>query len=655
MYADAFAWNGGGGFHTDHAAYSAVPQQEDEWDEAFDWETSTKYYFNVRTRESSWVKPMPPQSAPAPSFNAGLPMELWRGSRTPQLPLPPIGDSLAAASSHEAWRGSSEPTSWWPRALSWMRTPRPHVTDNPATMGEGWAASMSSTPPPRRRRDDERVEERSPGSEATTRPRPATRAPPNSCTTHFSVDSADDTTACGFDFSDALDDSPDSSYSPPDMPPPPPPPPLAVPSCSPSRLTLHRVAGAFFFLGLFLGLLLMAGFSAQRSFSWGVRGGAGGHQPASPALFSAGAGLDALSPTGAFGDDSDASPAKRSERGRGITWSGRSVQLDCLPGCGGRPGWCDWCGHGKACCRADSESNAPECKGSGGEGYHECTTIFANIGEQCGGVGWSGAQNCTAGYTCREVREDYWECQPHLLSVVAQDYYECGWVQDGQVWEALCNEGSACRRIDATRSLCLSEGLRHPGEDCFHACGKVSGDCIWCGAGNACCRANARPGEDPPECSGVDNFLTKHHECVVPVSPVLVQHQGQDCWPFCGIGGDCAWCGKGNACCRQGFDQDPSECSSVISFPAAGSHTCVAPVTDVPVKHEGQACLHRCDGKAGYCDWCGKGTGACCIPNALSNRMRGGAGGVAGPTECEGVQHVRQTEWHVCVRASIEE
>lgn len=42
--------------------------------------------------------------------------------------------------------------------------------------------------------------------------------------------------------------------------------------------------------------------------------------------------------------------------------------------------------------------------------------------------------------------------------------------------------------------------LRWAGKDCWQPCGNVSGDCAWCGAGNACCRFNAE--HDPDECTG---------------------------------------------------------------------------------------------------------------------------------------------------------
>mmetsp|Transcript_91982 Transcript_91982/g.173293 ORF Transcript_91982/g.173293 Transcript_91982/m.173293 type:complete len:1270 (-) Transcript_91982:49-3858(-) len=53
---------------------------------------------------------------------------------------------------------------------------------------------------------------------------------------------------------------------------------------------------------------------------------------------------------------------------------------------------------------------------------------------------------------------------------------------------------------------------------------------------------------------------------------------GLDCWFHCdNHGGYCSWCGEGNACCRQGFDADPSECKRGHGFSAwLDRHQCVA-------------------------------------------------------------------------------
>lgn len=47
--------------------------------------------------------------------------------------------------------------------------------------------------------------------------------------------------------------------------------------------------------------------------------------------------------------------------------------VDCWPACG-KPGLCDWCGKGMACCRAGLESDPPVCHGAafGRQGRHTC-------------------------------------------------------------------------------------------------------------------------------------------------------------------------------------------------------------------------------------------------------------------------------------------
>lgn len=118
--------------------------------------------------------------------------------------------------------------------------------------------------------------------------------------------------------------------------------------------------------------------------------------------------------------------------------------------------------------------------------------------------------------------------------------------------------------------------LLHKGENCWDSCNNMAGDCQWCGAGNACCKDGAHT--DPPECSGVSYHTSQFYTCVTPARPYAVKHFGQDCFLACnGKSGFCDWCGKGNACCRQGFGAtDAEECQGAVSFPRGNAHTCVA-------------------------------------------------------------------------------
>eukprot|EP00933_Yihiella_yeosuensis_P005785 TRINITY_DN110373_c0_g1_i1.p1 TRINITY_DN110373_c0_g1~~TRINITY_DN110373_c0_g1_i1.p1 ORF type:complete len:531 (+),score=97.78 TRINITY_DN110373_c0_g1_i1:64-1593(+) len=127
----------------------------------------------------------------------------------------------------------------------------------------------------------------------------------------------------------------------------------------------------------------------------------------------------------------------------------------------------------------------------------------------------------------------------------------------------------------------MSKIVTNWGGDCWAPCGKVSGDCpSYCGKGNACCRFKAT--KDPPECWGVWSWGSyKHHTCVKPVAPQIVQHTTQNCWTDsksrCTKSGWCDWCGEGNACCRQNWNSDPAECQSVTLFPTNQHHVCVKP------------------------------------------------------------------------------
>jgi len=183
------------------------------------------------------------------------------------------------------------------------------------------------------------------------------------------------------------------------------------------------------------------------------------------------------------------------------------------------------------------------------------------------------------------------------------------------------------------------QSVLHRGENCWFPCGKIGGDCPgFCGSGMACCRHGAA--FDPPECHGVTDFRTNHHECVAPVWNITLKHQGQYCLKHdrCGTSGDCpSFCGEGNACCKSGSPYDPPECANIKEFPTRQFHTCVAPVEHVPVKHQLKNCLSSCDGRPGRCDWCGSGN-LCCHFGDQSD-----------PLECRSVMYFPTKRFHTCV------
>lgn len=126
--------------------------------------------------------------------------------------------------------------------------------------------------------------------------------------------------------------------------------------------------------------------------------------------------------------------------------------------------------------------------------------------------------------------------------------------------------------------------LLHVGLNCWQACGNLSGDCAWCGLGNACCRYLSK--DDPPECEGATYPSLKFHTCVVPANIYTVKHWQQDCFGPCNqTSGYCDWCGRGNACCRRAsILYDAPECHGAVSFSADNEqYSCVSTVGTCPV------------------------------------------------------------------------
>jgi len=79
--------------------------------------------------------------------------------------------------------------------------------------------------------------------------------------------------------------------------------------------------------------------------------------------------------------------------------------------------------------------------------------------------------------------------------------------------------GADAAKVGAESWLTADHGndnLTNIGADCWEPCQHQSGYCAYCGAGNACCRQNGDT-NPPRECVGVTSFTTWHHECIAPV------------------------------------------------------------------------------------------------------------------------------------------
>ncbi|CAE7033675.1 unnamed protein product [Symbiodinium natans] len=138
----------------------------------------------------------------------------------------------------------------------------------------------------------------------------------------------------------------------------------------------------------------------------------------------------------------------------------------------------------------------------------------------------------------------------------------------------LYGEASVAVKAMANQSWPPSK-LLHEGEDCWRPCGNVSGDCSWCGLGNACCRLGAK--FDPPECEGATFSTAKWHTCVAPAQLHSVKHVSQECLSRCNFrSGYCDWCGAGNACCMEkAAALDAPECRGAYSYRSDGAYNCV--------------------------------------------------------------------------------
>lgn len=128
----------------------------------------------------------------------------------------------------------------------------------------------------------------------------------------------------------------------------------------------------------------------------------------------------------------------------------------------------------------------------------------------------------------------------------------------------------------------------------------------------------------------------------------MVANYGKDCWWECQQkSGYCGFCGAGNACCREGEKDGPSECQGDIRF-QTWHHECIAPVNGLvkagaaapkpatsaqSLVNIGKDCWWECGQKSGSCPFCGTGN-ACCRRGYDEDT----------PTECKGA--LAFTTWH---------
>jgi len=108
-------------------------------------------------------------------------------------------------------------------------------------------------------------------------------------------------------------------------------------------------------------------------------------------------------------------------------------------------------------------------------------------------------------------------------------------------------------------------------ENCLEPCGGKGGACDtgFCGPDALCCKEGS--GECPPE---AEKASPTDYTCVTQTGP-WIQKSDKDCWGSCGYkGGACpSFCKPDGYCCRQGFDDCPTEAANASPH----YHTCVTP------------------------------------------------------------------------------
>jgi hypothetical protein len=349
--------------------------------------------------------------------------------------------------------------------------------------------------------------------------------------------------------------------------------------------------------------------------------------------------------------------------------------LQCWQACK-KSGMCDWCGEGMACCRADAyvhvhEGKVSECSGVGGLGKHECTRPAAALGDACGSKNGSPWLECGLGLLCESsiCVKDAAAAANSAPAAAANAAVQTSLPPVSTPAQAMICQavtGGTCHILPCSSShgptdcvsgqcnckvgLCANMGVCAPpvpqstvpsvgamaglDEACDAKGTQACGYGLVCDATTSKCAPNLA--DVPPAAPPIAPIVTAY-----PV-PSTVLHWGDDCWPQCGQGGYCSFCGSGNACCRISVTY-PEECNGITYYGSDQHHTCVEPVgttttTTIPkgLQNWGEDCWPEC-GKPGLCNWCGEGM-ACCRQGMASD-----------PAICQGVIFGASGH-HTCVK-----
>lgn len=216
-----------------------------------------------------------------------------------------------------------------------------------------------------------------------------------------------------------------------------------------------------------------------------------------------------------------------------------------------------------ACCRSDAyvmagESDVPsECKGVGGVGTHKCVAAVATEKEACGSQG----QNSGEGFTPKQ-------CGAGLYCDVGAGI--C--MSNPSAPEAMTTAAP-----ETTITIAAMAELHEPCDVGATFGPKCCRSSLLCDPGSKTCVPDLGQAQPTTSTAPVSSTMSTT-PFAAPLLSSGVNNWGEDCWPRCGMGGFCKWCGDGMACCRSGYgSSDPTECHGVEEFGAYDMHTCVRP------------------------------------------------------------------------------
>lgn len=207
-------------------------------------------------------------------------------------------------------------------------------------------------------------------------------------------------------------------------------------------------------------------------------------------------------------------------------WSGHVP--DCLDRCRNQTGFCSFCGQSQGCCsRYASHASSPLEP-------RECWDIpvehFSSVHYQCvnptHAVSSSGA-GAAAAAAARDAGKSGQE-QIEAAALAASNaeimtFSETVAAAQRAALAAAAEAGLSSDEAPPDAGLVAAKDaapLVQVGGDCYESCGKKSGYCNFCGKGNACCRYGWQSVDG---CKGVQSYSVHKHECVWPGSNVTTE------------------------------------------------------------------------------------------------------------------------------------